>query len=78
MYSATEHPDIIDDYVQKEVQQGNFLGSFHHAHPPTVHLNQFGVIPKKHQPGKWYLINDLSFPEEASVNSTIDTKLCSL
>ena len=43
-----------------------------------IHISRFGVIPKKHQPGKWHLITDFSFPKGASVNATIDTSLCSL
>ena len=35
-------------------------------------------IPKKHQPGKWHLITDMSFPEDRSINDSIDRKLCSL
>lgn len=34
-----------------------------------MHINRFGVIPKKHQPGKWRLITDLSFPEGANAIS---------
>ena len=33
---------------------------------------------KKHQPGKWRLITDLSYPEGTSVNDAIDPALCSL
>ena len=36
------------------------------------------VIPKRHQPGKWRLILDLSCPQEASVNAGISRDLCSL
>ena len=36
------------------------------------------LYPKKHQPGKWRLITDLSFPEGASVIDAIDPALCSL
>ena len=36
-----------------------------------VHVDRFGVVPKKHQPGKWHLITDLSFPEEESVNTPL-------
>ena len=78
MHSTKNHPEVIDEYVQQELHQGNFLGPFPPHTAPVVHINRFGVIPKKHQPGKWRLITDLSFPEGASVNSTIDTKLCSL
>ena len=42
-----------------------------------VHVSNFGVISKKHQPGKWRLIVDLS-PDGASVNDFIDPALCSL
>ena len=35
------------------------------------HISPFGVIPKKHHPGKWYLILDLSSPEGHSVNDGI-------
>ena len=78
MHSTQIHPEIIDEYVQKEICQGNFLGPFSEHTTPVVHINRFGAIPKKYQPGKWCLITDLSFPEGASINATIDTRLCSL
>ena len=43
-----------------------------------THINRFGVIPKPHQPGKWQLIVDLSYPEGGSVNAGINPNLCSL
>ena len=43
-----------------------------------MHINQFGAIPKSHQPGKWRLIVDLSHPEGKSVNDGISSKLCTL
>ena len=46
-----------------------------------IHSNDkptFKHHPKKHQPGKWRLITDLSFPEGASVDDAIDSSLCSL
>ena len=66
---------VIEEYIQQEVEQGNILGP---GTAPKVHINKFGAIPKKHQPGKWRLITDLSFPEGKSMNDAIDTKLCSL
>ena len=78
MTSAIKHPTIIDDYLKKEIDSLNILGPFPSTSAPTVHINRFGVIPKKHQPGKWRLITDLSFPEGASVNDAIDPALCSL
>ena len=78
MSSAIKNATIIDDYLKKEVDLLNILGPFPSISVPAVHINRFGVIPKKHQPGKWHLITDLSFPEGASVNDTIDPALCSL
>jgi len=75
MFSAQQHPEDIDEYLKKEVQLGNILPP---ATAPAVHINRFGVIPKKHQPGKWRLITDLSYPEGASVNDSINPSLCSL
>ena len=45
-----------------------------------MQVSRFGVtcIPKKHQPGKWRLIVDLSAPEGKSVNDGISKPLCSL
>ena len=39
---------------------------------PGIQVNQFGVILKKHQPDKWRLIVDLSYPEGKSVNDAIE------
>ena len=78
MSSARENPQVIQEYLQNEIQQGNILGPFLPHTAPAVHINCFGVISKKHQPGKWRLITDLSFPEGKSVNDSIDPKLCSL
>ena len=45
---------------------------------PGIQINRFGVIPKSHQPVKWQLIVDLSYPAGSSVNDSIEPKLCSL
>ena len=78
MASARKHPTVIDDYLRKEVDSMNILGPFPSTSAPAVHINHFGVTPKKHQPGKWRLITDLSFPEGSSVNDAIEKPLCSL
>ena len=41
-------------------------------------MNRFGLVPKGHQPDKWRLIVDLSYPAGRSVNDGIDPALCSL
>lgn len=78
MSSAKQHPEVIEHYLQSEIQSGNILGPFPPQSLVGLHINRFGTIPKKHQPGKWRLITDLSFPEGASVNNAIDPTLCSL
>ena len=80
MQSAREHPQIIDDYLCKECAAGRILGPFtpHSVQGIHVHMNRFGVIPKKSQPGKWRLITDLSFPEGHSVNDATSTEACTL
>ena len=43
-----------------------------------MHVNRFGVIPKRSQPGKWRLILDLSAPMSCSVNDEISPEFCSM
>ena len=65
--SAYEHPQVIDAYLTNECHLGRVLGPFTQPLCP-LHINHFGVIPKKTQLGRWRLIVGLSFPDEASVN----------
>ena len=53
------------------LQAGTVAGPF--SQPPllVLHVSRFGVIPKRHQPGKWRLILDLSNPAGHSVNDRI-------
>ena len=76
MQSANQNEDVIENYLSKEIAAGNILGPIPLS--SSVHINRFGVIPKKHQMGKWRLITDLSFPEGYSVNDAIDSELCSM
>ena len=78
MPSATDHPEVIDQYVVGECNAGRILGPFRRGAVDGLQVNRLGVVPKGHVPGKWRLITDLSFPEGASVNDGIDRRLCSL
>jgi len=78
MKSASDNPSVIDEYLDKEVKLGRVLGPLEPNLHPQVHINRFGVIPKKHQPGRWRLIVDLSHPKGASVNDGIEPELCTL
>ena len=72
----TQNPLVILDYLQQEVQLGRTLR--HGTRSPNIHLSPLGVIPKKHKPGKWRLIVDLSSPAGVSVNDGISTEWSSV
>ena len=78
MLSAREHPEVVSEYLRKELERGALIGPFRKNEVQGVILNRFGVIPKSNQVGKWRLIVDLSYPEGRSINDGIDSKLCSL
>ena len=78
MGSAASNPGVIEEYITNECAKGNILGPFPPSILSKVHINRFGAIPKRHQPGKWRLITDLSFPEGSSVNDMIDPAICTL
>ena len=71
MPSASLQPSVIDDYLSMELAEGRVAGPFSSPPLPHLHISRFGVIPKKHQPGKWHLILDLSSPDGHSVNDGI-------
>ena len=78
MFSSFQHPDIIQEYISKELDLGRMLGPLDPTCYTTVHINRFGVVPKGHNTGKWRLITDLSYPPGHNVNDGIDPELCSL
>ena len=69
---AYQHPEIADAYLANEVALGTVAGLFHSPPLPNLHINSFGVIPKKGQPNKWRLILDMSSPLGSSVNEGIN------
>ena len=71
MASALLNPQVIDNYLQSEVQTGRVVGPFSQPPLSVLHVSRFRVIPKRHQPGKWRLILDLSSPAGHSVNDGI-------
>ena len=68
--SAFQHPDIIDNELNKEVTAKRIIGPFNH--PPILNLqcSGVGVVPKK--TGGWRMIMHLSAPSESSINDGID------
>ena len=78
LQSASEHPEVIDKYLQKEVDEQRVIGPLPRAIVPGLHISRFGVIPKSHQQNKWRLIVDLSYPKERSIYNGIPRELCSM
>ena len=70
MPSASLQPSVLDQYLLTEREKG-VPGPFLIFPIPNLHVSRFGMIPKKHQPGKWRLILDLSSPLDHSVNDGI-------
>ena len=62
---------MIDQYLLLELEKGCVAGPFLISPNSNLHVSRFGVIPKKHQPGKWGLILNLSSPLGHSVNDGI-------
>ena len=77
MSSATDHSEVIQEYLAEECSEGRVLGPLDPDLFPFVQVSRFGVIPKG-STGKWRLIVDLSAPLGASVNDGIDEHRCSL
>ena len=78
LQSAGEHPEVIDRYLQKEMDEQRVVGPFSRAMVPGLHVSRFGVIPKSHQSDSWRLIVDLSYPKGRSINDGIPKELCSI
>ena len=76
--SATDHPEVVDIYLQHELSLGRMSVPYPTSTYPDMHISRFGVIPKNHQPDKWRLITDLSYPTGHSINDGIPSALCSL
>ena len=77
MKSVEEHKEVVQEYIQGELDKGRLLGPFQSREVPAIHISPFGVIPKS-EPGKWRLIVDLSSPCGGSVNDGISKEWCSL
>jgi len=69
LISATQQPELIDEYLANELKLGQVAGPFDTPPYKDFHVNRFGVVPKSN--GKWRMITDLSFPHGFSVNDGV-------
>ena len=70
-------PKVVDRYLATECGLGRVVGpvSSTELGRLPLHVSRFGVIPKRHQPGKWRPIVDLSAPKGESIHDGIEPKL---
>ena len=52
LQGALLHPEVIDDYLAKEIALNRVVGPFKRHELPPIHVSRFGVIPKNHQKDK--------------------------
>lgn len=78
IYSLRRLENMLWDKIDKERREGRILGPFH-ALLPFLHCMcpPLGVVPKK-APGKYCLIQHLSYPSGGSINDSILDSLCSV
>lgn len=77
LVSASEHSDIVDQKLAKEIQAGRIIGPFEKPPFHNLKVSPLGVIPKKVQ-GEYRMIHHLSFPFGGSVNDFIPPEFCSV
>ena len=75
MKSATDNPQLVQDFLGTELKKGRIISPLDPGEYPSIHTNSFGVIPKS-TPGKWRLIVNMSSPEGGSVNEGIQGDFC--
>ena len=75
--SAIDHPTVISEGLQAEVDKGRLIGPLNPDDFPYAQVSSLGAVEKKHST-KWRLILDLSHPAGCSVNDGIAKPPCSL
>lgn len=73
--SARDFPSVVRQKVDAEVLLGRMCGPFGTQPLPDLCISPVGVVPKK-APGKFRLIQHLSYPRGRSVNDAIPRELC--
>ena len=77
LVSASEHANIVDQRLAKEIQAGRIIGPFDNPPLHNLKASPLGVIPKKVQ-GEYRMIHHLSFPYGGSVNYFVPPEFCSV
>ena len=75
---SQSHIAVVDDYLKTKIALARVADLFSPNAVGQGQICRFGVIPKNHQPDKWCLIVDLSYPSSHSISDGIPSALCSL
>jgi len=75
--SATKHPQVIQNKLEKEIFKGRIAGPFIKPPLPDFIVSPLGVVPKK-TPGEFRVIHHESYPSGSSVNDGIPKSLTSV
>lgn len=47
LVSTSQHPDILQTEISKEMDEGCMAGSFLQPPMPNIHVSPIGVVPKR-------------------------------
>ena len=75
--SVKQDPAKAIGKIKKEVDLGRIAGPFHSRPLPNLIVSPIGLAPKA-EPGKFRLIQHLSFPDGDSINDGIDRAMCTV
>ena len=67
--SCCAKPEVVKERISSELAAGRLLGPITPDHLPLVHCSPMGLVPKPHQPNKFRLIVDLSYPNSSNIMS---------
>ncbi len=73
--SIAQKPEAAIEKIHKEVSLGSIAGPFTSRPIDNLIISPIGLVPKS-EPGKFRLIQHLSFPEGESINDGIDREFC--
>lgn len=68
--SANQHPDVLQEKIDKEITEGCKAGPSQSSPMFNFHLSPIGVVPKAD--GGWRMVMHLSYTPSASNNHNID------
>ena len=75
--SVSQNPLRAIEKLTKEIDKKRIAGPFAVSPIPDLIISPIGIIPKK-EPGKFRLIQHLSYPDGDSINDGIDPNYCTV